>query len=255
MKRSVLALLLCAAFNHYNPGWTLSHGAIVRGDSTRRSIALVFSGDEFGDGLKTIASALSKHHITGSFFFTGRFYRNPAFQPTIKQLYRSHNYLGPHSNAHLLYADWTRRTSTLVTEDSFRTDLKHNLAAIQTLGIDTAGPHYFIPPYEWWNDTVASWSRAIGWQLINFTPGIRTNADYTYPEMGKGYLASDAILQSLKQYQSTRPAGLNGTIILIHAGTDPRRTDKLYNRLDELITRLQSNGYQCVAIPDLLTDQ
>ena len=238
-----------AANSHH---WTISHGAIVRGDSSRKTVALVFTGDEFGDGLPAITKALSKHHITGSFFFTGRFYRNPTFQPAIKQLHQQHNYLGPHSNAHLLYADWTHRDSTLITADSFHTDLQNNLAAIHALGIDTTGPHYFIPPYEWWNDTVAAWSRTIGWQVINFTPGIRTNADYTYPEMGSSYLGSDDILQSLRQYQSARPAGLNGAIILIHSGTDPRRKDKLYNRLDQLLNWLQSNGYRCVPIQKLL---
>jgi len=107
-------------------------------------------------------------------------------------------------------------------------------------------------PYEWWNDTVAARSRAIGWQLINFTPGIRTNADYTYPEMGRSYLSSDAILQSLKQYQSTRTGGLNGAIILIHAGTDPRRKDKLYNQLGQLLGWLQANGYRCVPVSKFL---
>ena len=234
---------------------TRSHGAIVRGDSTRKTVSLVFTGDEFGDGLPAITKALSKHQVAGSFFFTGRFYRNPAFQPAIRQLYRQHHYLGPHSNQHLLYADWTRRDSTLVTADSFHVDLQHNLAAIHALGIDTGGPHFFIPPYEWWNDEVAAWARAAGWQLINFTPGIRTNADYTYPEMGSSYLGSDAILQSLKQSASSRPSGLNGAIILIHAGTDPRRKDKLYDHLDQLLAWLQSNGYQCVSLPRLLNFQ
>ena len=249
-----LVYLLAAQQDQATNGrhWTISHGAIVRGDSSRKTVALVFTGDEFGDGLPAITKALSRHHVTGSFFFTGRFYRNPAFQPFIRQLYRQGNYLGPHSNAHLLYADWTRRDSTLVTADSFRIDLGNNLAAIHALGIDTAGPHYFIPPYEWWNDTVAARSRAIGWQLINFTPGIRTNADYTYPEMGRSYLSSDAILQSLKQYQSTRTGGLNGAIILIHAGTDPRRKDKLYNQLGQLLGWLQANGYRCVPVSKFL---
>ena len=231
------------------PNCTLSHGAIVRGDSTRKTVALVFTGDEFGDGLPAITRALSKHHITASFFLTGRFYRNHNFQNAIKELHEHHNYLGPHSNAHLLYADWVRRDSTLVTADSFRTDLENNLAAIHAIGVATDSPRFFIPPYEWWNDTVANWARRIGWQVICFTPGIRTNADYTYPEMGRSYLTSDEILQTLKQYATGRPAGLNGAIILIHAGTDPRRKDKLYNRLDELLSWLQSGGYRCLSIP------
>jgi len=254
MDGTASLVYLLAAQQDQASHFIFSHGAIVRGDSTRKTVALVFTGDEFGDGLPAITKALNKHKVPGSFFFTGRFYKNPAFQPAIKALRRQHHYLGPHSNQHLLYADWTRRDSTLVTADSFRTDLQHNLAAIQALGIDTTGPHYFIPPYEWWNDTVTAWAHAAGWQLINFTPGIRTNADYTYPEMGNSYLPSDKILQSLKQYRSTRPAGLNGAIILIHAGTDPRRKDKLYDHLDQLLTWLQSNGYQCISIPRLLAN-
>ena len=252
MDGTASLVYLLAAQQDQAEHFTVSHGAIIRGDSTRKTVALVFTGDEFGDGLPAITKVLKKHQVAGSFFFTGRFYSNPAFQPAIKELQKQHHYLGPHSNQHLLYADWTHRDSTLVTKDSFHTDLQHNLAAIKALGIDTSGPHYFIPPYEWWNDTIAAWAHAAGWQLINFTPGIRTNADYTYPEMGNSYLPSDKILQSLKQYQSTRPAGLNGAILLIHAGTDPRRKDKFYDHLDQLLIWLQSNGYQCVSIPKLL---
>ncbi|HEY6978011.1 MAG TPA: hypothetical protein VH396_17045, partial [Chitinophagaceae bacterium] len=85
---------------------TYSYGGIVRADSTKKEIALVFTGDEFGDGLSFITETLKKQNIRGSFFFTGRFYRNPLFQPYIKQLYKNGNYLGPHSNEHLLYCDW-----------------------------------------------------------------------------------------------------------------------------------------------------
>ena len=247
-----LVYLLAAQQDQADGRRSFSHGAIVRGDSTRKTVSLVFTGDEFGDGLPAITTILKKHRVPGSFFFTGHMYRNPAYSATIRQLYKNHNYLGPHSDKHLLYADWTKRDSTLVTEDSFRMDLNNNLAAIRAVGIDTTGPHYFIPPYEWWNDTIAAWAHTAGWQLINFTPGVRTNADYTYPGMGSSYTTTDAILQSLKKQYSTRPGGLNGAIILIHAGTDPRRKDKLYNRLGELLEWLQTNGYRCVTIPELL---
>ena len=252
---SLVYLLAAQQDQARNPHrYTRSHGAIVRGDSTKRSLALVFTGDEFGDGLPAIAAALHKHKVAGSFFFTGRFYRNPAFQPAIRELNRQHHYLGPHSNAHLLYNDWTRRDSLLVSADSFRTDLQKNLVAINALGIDTGHANFFIPPYEWWDDTIAAWARTQGWQLVNFTPGIRTNADYTWPEMGKSYLGSDAILQSLSTFRSSYSAGLNGTILLIHAGTDPRRKDKLYNHLDQLITQLQASGYQFLRIDQLLPE-
>jgi endoglucanase len=252
---ATLVYLLAARQAEATGPVTFSHGGIVRGDSTRPAVALVFTGDEFGEGLPAITAALDKHHVQGSFFFTGRFYRNPAFRSALLQLYRHHHYLGPHSDQHLLYNDWNNRDSLLVTSAQFRSDFHNNLVAMESLGIDTGGLHYFIPPYEWWNDSVAVWARSIGWQIINFTPGIRTNADYTWPEMGASYLGSDRILQSLRQFESSRVGGLNGAIILVHAGVDPRRKDRLYTRLDELIVWLQSRGYHCVRVNNLFTAQ
>ena len=40
----------------------------MRGDTTRKEIALVFTGDEFVDGEKIIRATLSQHKVKGSFF-------------------------------------------------------------------------------------------------------------------------------------------------------------------------------------------
>ena len=40
------------------------------------------------------------------------------------------------------------------------------------------------------------------------------------------------------------PSGLNGFILLMHIGTDPKRTDKFYRKLPGLINYLRSKGYQ-----------
>ncbi len=113
-------------------------------------------------------------------------------------------------------------------------------------------PHYFIPPYEWWNDSITAWSRTHHLTLINFTPGMRTNADYTWPQMGAAYKSSDRIISWMKEFAATNPTALNGAIILIHAGTDPRRKDKLYNRLKEMIELLKRKGYKFKRVDELL---
>jgi endoglucanase len=162
----------------------LSQGAIIRGDSTKKQIALVFTGDEFGDGLTSIANTLQKQKVKGSFFFTGRFYRNPDFLPGIKRLYAQHNLIGPHSDMHLLYCDWNKRDSTLVTADSLLKDLYRNEKAMQQAGIKAKDMRtFFIPPYEWWNKQISDWLK-ISYQLFSFTPGTTSNADYTYPGNG-----------------------------------------------------------------------
>ena len=54
------------------------------------------------------------------------------------------------------------------------------------------------------------------------------------------------------KYESKDPDGLNGFMMLIHFGVDARRTDKLYNRLDEIITTLKDKGYEFVGIDELI---
>jgi peptidoglycan/xylan/chitin deacetylase (PgdA/CDA1 family) len=234
-----------------NTSFTYDQGAIVRGRQNRKRLAIVFTGDEFGDGLPTIVKTLESSKATASFFFTGRFYRHPAFADGIRRLVRDGNFLGPHSNAHLLYADWNNRSKTLVTHGEFVNDLTENYAAMKRFGISKTKAKFFLPPFEWHNNDIAKWAKSFGLTLINFTPGSRSNADYTTPDMA-AYRTSQEIFDSIKAYEAEDPEGLNGFLLLIHAGTDPARTDKFYDRLDELIKWLRGKGYSFVTVDRLL---
>ena len=230
-----------------------SAGTIIRGDFRNKEMALVFTADEYGDGLSTIANTLNKQKVKGSFFFTGNFYRNKAFKQGIIDLNNQKNLLGVHSDKHILYCDWNKRDSTLVSSDSLINDYSNNIFSMHRIIPATKKFNpYFIPPYEWWNEETAGWIRKWGLQAFSFTPGTTSNADYTYPEMGTAYKSSDQIMASIKKFNETDPNGLNGVILLIHAGTDPRRKDKLYDKLDELIGYLKKEGYTFKRIDDLL---
>nr|WP_295864212.1 glycoside hydrolase family 9 protein [uncultured Chitinophaga sp.] len=231
--------------------YTYTSGAVTRGDTSRKMLTLVFTGDEFADGGQTIRRVLQQQKVPAAFFLTGKFYANPAFQPLVKQLKADGHYLGPHSDQHPLYCDWQKRDSLLITHEAFDKDLAANYRRMKSLGISKSAAPYFLPPYEWYNDTIAAWTKAAGLQLVNFTPGTRSNADYTTPAM-KSYRSSEEIYRSVLQYADTQPAGLNGFMLLLHIGTDPARTDKFYHRLNELITDLKKRGYRFVAIDQLL---
>lgn len=224
--------------------------AFVRADTTLKKMAIVFTADEFGDGAAIITSALKQENVKASFFFTGKFYRNKNFINAIKKLQEDGHYLGGHSDQHPLYADWSKRDSTLITQQKFRKDLRNNYAAMKKFGIHKSDAHFFLPPYEWYNKEIVRWTAEEGLQLINFTPGTISNADYTTPDM-KNYRSSDDILQSVWNYEMQRPAGLNGFLLLLHFGTDPKRTDKLYRHLPEIIQRLKAKGYELVRVDQL----
>jgi endoglucanase len=200
-------------------------GGITRGDPTAKRLALVFTGDEFADGADTVARTLKDRGIHASFFFTGRFYRNPLFEATIRRLKHDGHYLGAHSDEHLLYCDWSERDKLLISREKFEQDLDRNYASMRVFGINKTDARYFLPPFEWYNQLISDWTATLNLQLINFTPGTRSTADYTTPEM-KNYVESKAILESIKQYAVRDPAGLNGFILLSHIGVAPDRTDK-----------------------------
>ena len=233
-----------------NPHFERDQGAIIRGDRLKKQLALVFTGHEFADGLEQITAVLEKNKVKGSFFFTGTFYNNPKFREGIKGLQQQQHYLGPHSNEHLLYCDWKNRNHLLISQETFERDLEANYAAMDQFGIAKTQAGFFLPPYEWHNQAINDWTKEMGLTLINYTPGTRSNADYTCPEMGQRYLGSEEIYQSVINYE--KKASLNGFILLTHVGTDEKRKDKFYPRLEELIRFLKAKGYQLVTVPDLL---
>ena len=92
----------------------------------------------------------------------------------------------------------------------------------------------------------------MGVKPFSFTPGLTSNADYTYPEMVASYRSNNTIIESIKKFNESNVDGLSGGILLIHAGTDPCRKDKLYNRLEELIAYLKKEAYHFKRIDKLL---
>ena len=219
------------------------HGGIERGDKTQKIIHLAFTGDEYNDGGLHIREVLKRHNLKAHFFFTGNFYRVNAHHSTIKGLIKDGHYIGAHSDKHLLYCTWENRDSLLVTKEEFTKDLLDNYDEMAKFGIQKEDANLFMPPYEWYNDSISLWTRELGFQLINFTPGTGSNADYTTPDMGPKYWSSEKIYNRILNYEKNTSGGLNGFILLIHIGTHPNRTDKFYNRLEELVVELKKRNY------------
>jgi peptidoglycan/xylan/chitin deacetylase (PgdA/CDA1 family) len=230
--------------------FTLIHGGITRGDPAVRRLALVFTGHEFAEGGERVLGALDAARVRASFFLTGDFARNSVFAALIRRIVAAGHYVGPHSDKHLLYCDWSERR-TLIDRATFERDVLDNLRALEPFGIRRASVPFWIPPYEWYNADIAAWSDALGLRVVNFTPGTRANADYT-GETDANFVASAAILESIRTREAQDPNGLNGFILLMHVGAGPGRKDKFHDRLPELLGFLRSKGYEPVRLDVLL---
>ena len=222
-----------------------SYGGITRTDIGKKQISLVFSGNEFADGYKIIRKTLKKLNIKASFFFTGDFYIQGKFKSIIKGLQSDKHYLGAQSNKNLLYCEKQRRDSLLVSKTEFLNDIKANYAAMEKFGIKKSQTPFFLPPNEWYNDSISTWCTEIGLQLICSTPGTLSNADNSTPEMRNLYFSSNEIYNKIIQ-SDLKPGGLNGDILLFHIGSDKRRQDKFYPKLYSLLIDLSKAGYDFV---------
>lgn len=219
---------------------TDTQGATVKLNSGRKVVYLIFSADTAFEGGEFILQTLDKNKVKASFFLTGNCLRQKSLEPLIKKIIKQGHYVGGHSDNHLLYAPWDNRQQSLVTPDSLIADFRQNMIELEKYGINTSQVCYFLPPYEYYNKDHVRLIRSMGQIAVNYTPGIRTAADYTTPDM-HNYISSQELINQLFAFEEAN--GLSGSIILIHPGTLESRTDKLYLRLDEIIKQLKKKGY------------
>jgi len=226
------------------------YGALVRGDVSQRALALVFTGDVYGEGTSSILDALSERNLKAAFFVTGNYLRQPALRKLAERAICEGHYIGPHSDMHPLYCSWDDRMKTLVTEKFFREDLRKNIVELKKLGeLQGKQPLLFVPPYEWYNRDQVDWCHAIGVTLISFTPGSGSNRDYAR-EGDRRFVSSRTIYNDILAYERNAPHGLNGFILLLHLGSG--RKDAFHPFVGPLCDELLRRGYRIVRIDELL---
>ncbi len=236
MNKTALTLLYILIHFTLGAQNTVDHeGALVRSDTSANKIFLCFTGHDFDDGFDYVLGVLDKHNITGSFFLTGDFVR--SHRSLVKTIADNGHYIGAHSDKHLLYCDWTNRESLNHSPQEIKQDIADNLKVLKEFNIF---PNYFMPPFEWYNEKVVKIALELGQTTVSYSPGTRSNADYSTPDM-PNYITSEDILKSIHTYEKSN--GMNGFHLLIHPGVSPNRKDKLYCHLDELLSTFKQNNY------------
>jgi peptidoglycan/xylan/chitin deacetylase (PgdA/CDA1 family) len=229
-----------------------ARGGVVRGPRDRRALTLCYTGHAFGECLPGILDALAARALRATFFFTGDFLREPRFRASVELLVSRGHFLGPHSDRHLLYCDWTPERPTLVSRDRFREDLEANLAEIERYGVARTAVTHYMPPYEHYNEEIVAWCAALGITVVGYTPGTLSAADWA-PEDHPRYRGTDEIYESIYRREREDPYGLNGFLLLMHAGAGPKRPDKSVRRLAELLDYLLERGYRLERVDRLLS--
>ena len=224
------------------------YGTIVRVNPDKKVVYLCFTADENFNGAEKILQTLKKRKVKGNFFLTGNCLRYKPNQDVVRRIVDEGHYVGGHSDKHVLYCDWGAERPNLMSADSIISDLKANYAELAKFGVNREDARWFLPPYEHYNAFSVGILESMGVRVVNYTPGIGTPADYTTPDM-PNYKKAQTLIDGLWKFEKEK--GLDGALLLIHPGIHPDRPDseRLYNRLDEIIRYLKKKGYRFDRLP------
>ena len=231
------ALLLLVCFVRYD-GYTLpewwrdAHSGIVRWQADTlpseareeaKYVALTFDDGPDPRCTPRILDILRQYHVKATFFVEGRFVR--AYPGLARRILAEGHVLGNHTDTH----PYLNRQSA----EDVRAEINGCDRALQTVLHLRA--FLFRPPRGLWNPTIYRDVKGRGDHLILWTVALEHHDAPTPPAM------------AARTLRLLQPGG----ILLLHDGGSAPR-DTTVTALPLLLDGLQTRGYQCVTVPDLL---
>lgn len=197
---------------------TSSH-EIVRGDTSKKQVIFTFDGGDGAQSGEQILAALAKHHVTGTFFLTGKFVEaNPML---VKKMVAQGNEIFSHTYDH---PHLTGIDDASIAQEFSR--MEHVLQ-----GVTGISPRpYFRAPYGDRDDRVLKNAFKDGYQSVYWT------VDALDWEQKQGKTADEVRARILDNLAP-------GNIYLMHFG------DTITGSiLDDVFTKIEAQGYKLVSL-------
>jgi len=235
------------------------YGVVTKINPDQKVVYLVFTAHysendsgyfENFDGIVPVLDVLKEKGVKGSFFPTGKCFVQDQYREPIRRIVDEGHYLSAHSFAHLLLCDEQDRSVSLVGADSIAVDFARMEKCLQEVGLTKEQYNWMIPPYETYNDESVAAMHSLGFHLLNPTPGLINDMDWTKPG-DANYVSGEDIMNRIWEYEAANT--LNGVIMLVHAMVYPDRTDedRVFTHLGEIIDTLREKGYGFATMADV----
>lgn len=197
----------------------ISHSKLIRGDVSRKWIALTFDDGPHPGYTERLLHILRDYHVPATFFLVGQMAeQHPSL---VRAEAEAGHSIANHTYHHL--------SLPKIPEDAAATEIKACGEVLRS--ITGKAPRLFRPPGGEYNDATAEATEALGYRMILWTddPG-----DYTSP-------GTDVITRRTLERAS------NGGIILLHDGIE-----QTIQVLPEIIQTLKARGFQFVTVDEML---
>ncbi len=190
-------------------------------DTKEKKVALSFDAAWGNEDTKKILKILKKHKIHATFFMTGGWVN--SYKEDVKALYKEGHELGNHGENHLNMSSLSKKA--MLQEIQMVHDKVKDITGYEM--------KVFRPPYGDYNTEVIRAVREAGYYPIQWSVDSLDWKDYG--------IAS--IIDTVCNHKELK----NGAIILCHNGA--KYTAKA---LDEMLTRLEDQGYKIVPIGEMI---
>jgi peptidoglycan/xylan/chitin deacetylase (PgdA/CDA1 family) len=215
---------LCVGLGVSFPQWQLFGKSLCRVQTERKLVALTFDDGPDPESTPALLDLLARRNIRATFFCVGE---RVVSQPELaRRIVAGGHAIENHSHRHQF---WTN----LLAEEKLEADLAQAQEAIRRVSGRT--PAWFRPPMGLTNPRVFRVARKLGLGIVGYTArGLDRRAD-----------GPEQIVARLQR--GLRP----GAILLLHDGGVPAA--RLTATVTALMDMLQTEGYHCVRLDELVT--
>lgn len=202
---------------------------ISQGNTSKKKVAITLDAGAGETQLPAILSILRQNNLHLTFFLTGKWAE--LYPADVKQIVAEGHTLGNHTYDH--------KDLTTLSDDQIRTEFSKTENIIKSIVPTSTTVPYFRPPYGSRNSHILQVAADSGYQSIYWTCDA---LDWMFGQNYQGKLVDNDFVKNriLDNIQ-------NGSIVLMHVGDDITPAV-----LQDVITELQSRGYELVTIDELL---
>lgn len=233
---------------------------ISRGNLSRKEIVLTFDGGSESNAAERILDTLKKFHIRATIFLTGEFIEQ---HPEATKRIAAEQEVGNHTYSHehlTTYAEnYTQQTAPHMTREEVQKELrKTEEAFFQSTGTRMAP--LWRAPYGEHNLEIRRWAAEMGYTHVAWTADPKSHQnmdslDWVPNANTPGYFPAILIKDRLLSFGQNEPEQANGSIILMHLGTERKAGDEVDAWLPEIIKTFRQRGYEFITASELIDHQ
>lgn len=238
------------------PPYHISNGPI-----DKKNVSLTFDGGSLANCAEAILDTLLSREVKSTMFLTGEFINK--YPQIVKRIVSDGHECGNHTYTHPHLTTYQLNKKHKTLPDVNEVFLDRELLQTAELFYRETG-HKMVPlwraPYGEFNSEICQWAYNAGYIHVGWRQGkswlenLDSNDWITDPDT-PGYHTPKEFLDKILSIAKSEPYGINGGIILMHLGTNRKRTeDNIHTVLGELIDSLKSFGYDIVPVSQLLPE-